>query len=721
VPVNPSTRDVRVVWAKELRETLRDRRTLAVMLLFPLVVYPLIALLLTEVIAGKEAAQGTRASRVAIVGGDPSTRETVRAVLQAVSAGARPGMPGPKSAKATTTTGSFEIAADPTGPPIDANQRRAEVTAGTLDAFIDLDSHSGAAPAAGPPSAAPTRPVGVVYDETRPASDQAHDRLALALGSVLPVGCAPTFAVTSASVASNTKVGGYVLSKVLPLIVVIMTMLGAFYPAIDITAGERERGTLETLLASPVRRFDLMTGKVLAVTTLATLTGALNIVSMSLTVAETARLAGGATAALSIPWTRALATLLVVAPAAFLFGSVMVAIGAMARGFKEAQSLLMPVYLLCLTPSLATTAGDFPLSGVTMLIPGTNLTLLARDLMLGDARLIPAVVTLASTLAFGAGALAFAARLYDSERLLTSSDSEMVGLGAWIRHLLGRAPASRAPLGSGSAASAVLGPSPTTPGQSLTLFGVAFILWFFVFTWLQHWRLLPGLLISQWGGFLGLVWVFARVTRRPLADVLVLRRPRAAAVVGAACIGMSCWIILGILADRVMPPPREVVESIRHLIRPPGENRPLWLSIFALGVTPAICEEALFRGPILRGLRNQLPAGLACALTGILFGVLHGDVWRFVPTALLGALLSWMALASGSIVPSMVSHIVNNTTLIVLGYYGLDEAGENLSSRANVLLAGGAVVLLVAGIAAVRAGRQPTPAGSIGKGPRERP
>jgi len=709
VVLNPITRDVRVVWAKELRETLRDRRTLAVMLLFPLVVYPLMALLLTEVIAGKQNAQEARAARIAVVGGDATERETVRALLQSWSRSAGAGIPGrnagkpDKTATKTADGGGFEIAPEATSPPRDP-----DVTAGTLDALVDLGSERASAPSPGTVVPSPS-PVRVVYDETRPASDQAHDRLAQALGSVLPVGCAPTFAVTATSVASKTKVGGYVLSKVLPLIVVIMTMLGAFYPAIDITAGERERGTLETLLASPVRRFDLMTGKVLAVTTLASLTGALNILSMSLTVAETARLAAGATAAFSIPWTRALATLLVVAPAAFLFGSVMVAIGAMARGFKEAQSLLMPVYLLCLTPSLATSAGDFPLAGVTMLIPGTNLTLLARDLMLGDARLLPAVVTLASTLAFGAGALAFAARLYDSERLLTSTDSDLVGLGAWIRHLLGRPSAAGAPLASGSSPAVAPVPSATTPGQALTLFGVAFILWFFVFTWLQHWRLLPGLLISQWGGFLGLVWIFARVTRRPLADVLVLRRPRPAALAGAVCIGMSCWIILGTLADRVMPPPREVVESIRHLIRPPGQDRPLWLSIFALGVTPAICEEALFRGPILRGLRKQLPAGLACALTGILFGVLHGDVWRFVPTALLGTLLSWMALASGSIVPSMVSHIVNNGTLIVLGYYGLDEAGETLSSRANFLLAAGAVILLAVGIVAVRAGRQPVP------------
>ena len=153
----------------------------------------------------------------------------------------------------------------------------------------------------------------VIYDETRPASDQAHDRLAQALGQVLPAGCAPVYAVAAVSLASRAKVGGYVLSKILPLVVVIMTMLGAFYPAIDITAGERERGTLETVLSAPIARFDLMTGKVLAVATLATITGALNIVSMSLTVAETARLAAGA-AVLDIPWTRAIATLLIVVP-----------------------------------------------------------------------------------------------------------------------------------------------------------------------------------------------------------------------------------------------------------------------------------------------------------------------------------------------------------------------------------------------------------------------
>src|SRR3569623_733664 len=387
----------------ELRVSLRDRRTLTVLFLFPLVGYPLVSLLMAEVMAGKQATDDARVPHVALVDPDASTRATLVALLE-------------KKGNGIEVTRDVSL----------LHATGADGSNGLIDAVIDV-----------PPGKIDKgpQPVRIIYDETRPVSDQAHDRAAKTLSGVLPNGCFQTYAVTGSSLATKAKVGGYVLSKILPLIVVIMTMLGAFYPAIDITAGERERGTLETLLSSPVQRFDLMTGKVLAVACLSLLTGVLNIVSMSLTVAEGAKLAAG-TPILAIPWPRAAATLLIVVPAAFLFGSVMVAMGAMARSFKEAQALLMPVYLLCFTPSLVAGMADFKLAGLTMLVHGTNLTLQVRDLMLN----------------------------------------------------------------------------------------------------------------SQWGGCLGLVWIYARLCRRPLGDVLVFRRPRPAALLGAVCVGLSGWIILGILA-----------------------------------------------------------------------------------------------------------------------------------------------------------------------------
>jgi sodium transport system permease protein len=662
--------DVLVVLRKELRETLRDRRTLAVMVLFPLVVYPLMSLVLAQVMATKQTADDARASRVAVVlwgQGGQAAIHADSAVLAQIRA------------RLAAKESRIELVGPATA---------ADVAADRLDALVEINP---------PPRGGAPQIIRVLFDETREPSARAHARVDAALATALPPGCALSYAMVPTNIAPKSKVGGYVLSKILPLIVIVMTMLGAFYPAIDITAGERERGTLETLLSSPVRRFDLMTGKVLAVAALAALTGILNIVSMSLTVAEAARLAGGAQS-LTIPWTRAAATVLTVIPAAFFFGALMVAIGAMARSFKEAQNLMTPVYLLCLTPSLIATFADLRLSGMMLVVPGTNLTLLARDLMLARASLGNTVCVLGSTLFYGALALSFAARLYDSERLLAATDGEPLGIAAWIRHLVGRgrgasdddavAPRNFSPVGS--------------PGHAVALFGTAFVASFFVFTWLQRWRLIPGLLLSQWLGFLGLVWIYSRLVRRPMRSVIGLRRPGRSALVGATLLGLSGWVILGVLADRLMPPPRHLIDEMRRLIRPPSGDRPLWVSLVALALTPAICEEALFRGPILLGLRQRFSMATACVLTGILFGILHGDLWRFVPTSLLGALLAWVALASGSIVPAMVVHFFNNGALTVLGYYGLDQAAEKLPAWAELSVLAAAVVLFILGVFAVR-------------------
>lgn len=703
-------RDVGTVWRKELRETLRDRRTLAVMILFPLVVYPLVSLLMAQVMAGKQAEQEARRSRVVLWEAASARAGETQAVRRVLARD-----------RGLEVTG-LELPTEPQGREDAALlEARRALQGRRIDAFLAVGT---AAPAPG--AAVVSLPVRLLYDETHDESEKAHARVEALLGAEQAPGCARPYAITSTSVTPKAEIGGYVLSKILPLIVVMMTMLGAFYPAIDITAGERERGTLETLLSSPVRRFDLMLGKVLAVTALAAITGTLNIASMSLTVAEGARMAGGGHA-LAIPWTRALATLLTVIPAAFLWGAVMVAVGALARSFKEAQNLLTPVYFLCFTPALVAGLGDFPLGGVALLVPGTNLTLLARDLMLGEATLAHVVLVTLVTGAFGSLALGFAARMYDSERLLASPDSGQVKLGAWLRHLvLGRPPGSSSsafrsdapppPLGArGEAASRpqdrgqdrLPGPQQPTAGHAIAVFALAFVLWFFAFSWLQRWRLIPGLLISQWGGFLGLVVLYARFMRAPVREILWLRRPARSAVLAALLIGGSAWVILGVVADKVVAPPKELVESMRRLIHPPGGDRTLVESLLALAITPAICEEALFRGAILRGLRTRFGPFASCLVTGLLFGILHGDVWRLVPTTLLGMLLSWVALATGSIVPSMLIHACNNAALVTLGYFGWDEAADKLPPSADLVAFGAAAAMFATGVILIARNQHP--------------
>jgi sodium transport system permease protein len=644
-----------LVAAKELRETLRDRRTLMVMILFPLVVYPLVSLLIAQVMASRVARGEAESSNVSVNG----PRDSVRAVVRQL-AGDRSIVP-------------FENAGTP-----------AKLESGALEALVEVA-----------PAAHGRSDVRILYDETRESSTQARDRVEHALAGALPSSCAPLYTVHDQSVAPRARLGGYLLSKILPLIVVVMVMLGAFYPAIDVTAGERERGTLETILSAPIDRFDLMAGKVLAVAALAAITGLLNMASMSLTVLEGVRVVGKQ-AAIAIPWSRAAAaTVLAVVPASFLFASVMVAIGAMARGFKEAQTLLTPVYLLCFAPSMIAALGDYPLRGVVALVPGVNVTLLARDLVAGRAHAGTALVVVASTLACGALALTLAARLYDSERLLTADEGGRLGLGAWLRRLLG---------GAGGDREGATQPAPG-PGRALALYALAF-LFLFLSMPLQARRLEVGLLASEWGGLFGLVVIYARGTGQRLADVLVLRRADPRAVIGATLIGLSAWAVVGLLAEWIMPAPEEVVESLRRVVAPPGGGRGLAATLLLMAVTPAICEEALFRGPVLRGFAARFSPLASAILTGALFGLFHLDLWRMVPTGLIGVVLSLVALESGSILPAMLTHFINNASLVILARSGLDRTASAIGRPAQVGLFLAASTLLTLGAILVRAGRR---------------
>jgi sodium transport system permease protein len=647
--------DVLLVAGKELRETLRDRRTLAVMVLFPLVVYPLVSLTTVQVLG----ARITRAARVparVTIAGPQALADKLRARL---------------AQRNRAGNEDFALSMGPANPT--------DVRAGKIDAAVAIDSPKGRAAAAAP--------VRILYDETQERSRTARTRIEEALAPGTEPGCAAAYAIAVEGVAPHAAMGGYLLSKILPLIIIVMVMLGAFHPAIDITAGERERGTLETTLSAPIARAALMTGKVVAVATLAMLSGVLNLASMSITVLEGAKLASSGEA-LSLPWANAgAAALLVIPPAAFLFASVMVAIGALARSFKEAQTLLTPVYFLCMAPSLLAALGDFELTAAAAFIPGIGVTLLARDVIAGHASVGVTIAVFASSVVYGAAALALACRLYDSERLLGTDDAGL-GLRDWLRHL-------------------VLGPraepaesteAPPTAGHAIALFGVG-VLVMFAFAPLQQWRLAVGLALFEWVGLLGLTAAYARGSGRRLTAVLRLRMPSASAVAGAVLIGSSAWLVVGLLAEWVLPPPKELVEKLRDVITPSEGPGAFALALLLTAFTPAVCEEALFRGPILRGLRTRFSAVGAAAITGLLFGLFHLSVWRLLPTAVLGFALSMIALSADSIVPAMIAHFANNACIIALAVASSGHEDGAMSTKVRLALVGVGAAGLSAGAA----------------------
>jgi sodium transport system permease protein len=627
---------------KELRETLRDRRTLAVMILFPLVVYPLLALVGTQLMTSRKRGEEARPSQVAVAG-QGLLADQLRARLDR----------SPKLFK-RQLTGS-----------------KADVDREKLDALVTV----GGGPRPGQASAE------IAFDATRSEGRLAEERLTAELEAIWPAGCAPQYAVKQNDLAPATRTSGYMLSKVLPLMILLMVVLGAFYPAIDVTAGERERGTLETVLSAPIPRLHLLLGKVLAVTVLATLSGLVNLVSMSLAMVQVVNLAVPASE-LPVPWSRAAATGLVVVPSAFLLAALFVAVGSIARGFKEAQNLLMPAYFLFFAPAMIGAMGDLPLTPGLALVPGLNVSLLARDIAVGKAGAGMTVLVLGATVACGLLALLVAARLYVSERFLSAADPETTpGRGGRLT--------LRGPIRN----------QPPTSGEALALFAVGYLLLYFVLIPLQRQNLIRGLLISQWLGLFGLSVLYALVTRRPPGAAFGLRLPRAPAWAGAVCMALGGWMVANLVGQWLLPPPPEYVEALRRMLFPQHLQRGLLVSLLLFAATPAICEELFFRGIIQRGLATRVPPGTAIAVCAAMFGIYHIDLYRLIPTSLLGGMLGFIAWRSGSVGPAILAHFLNNAVLVTLGAAGLDRKVDALAGATKIgllALASGLVGLGVA-------------------------
>jgi len=198
-----------------------------------------------------------------------------------------------------------------------------------------------------------------------------------------------------------------------------MTMTGAVYPAIDLTAGERERGTLEMLMATPISREALLAAKYVAVLTVAVLTALINLAMMAITFVVLGRwMLAPESLGLSLGMIPVV-LFLVVLFAAF-YSAVLLALSSIARSFKEAQAYLVPLMLVSLLPGLLALVPNLHLSYGLALVPLLNIVLLARDLLSGVGSSGVALIVIVATVVYGYIALVLASRTFGAEAVLYS-------------------------------------------------------------------------------------------------------------------------------------------------------------------------------------------------------------------------------------------------------------------------------------------------------------
>lgn len=194
------------------------------------------------------------------------------------------------------------------------------------------------------------------------------------------------FTVSAHNVASRKEMGAFFMGLMLPLMFVIMVAMGCFYPAVDATAGERERNTWETLMSTAANRLSIVTAKYLYVSSLGGLAGILNLLAITLTLKPVfapllARVGE------TMEYTMPLATVPVLAVAAVLItgfvAAGMMIFAAFARTFKEGQAMITPFYLVILVPVMFLAVPGLKLSLPLALLPIVNVAMVVREALAG--------------------------------------------------------------------------------------------------------------------------------------------------------------------------------------------------------------------------------------------------------------------------------------------------------------------------------------------------
>ncbi|MCA9161919.1 MAG: CPBP family intramembrane metalloprotease [Planctomycetales bacterium] len=656
---------------KELRETLRDRRTLATLILMPLILYPLLSLAFQRFLVASYLASTSGVYKVGIE--EEVDSEVIRELyergdwLLGIDQQTARGTVGDESA-AEQASSNAAIASPKTRWRVEwfvAENVRQRVANMDLDIGIVTSRNWGDGNQLG------RQPLfELIYRDQSVMSQGAllyvESRLRTAADERLVAwqarrpGRPPVVTIGHATVEPEGAGGGVSLAALVPLILVLTTITGAVYPAIDLTAGERERGTLETLIASPVPRLSLLLAKYTAVVTVAMLTASVNLAAMTITLQ-----AAGLTPLLFGPEglpLRAIAVvfLLLILFACF-FSAVLLALTSFARSFKEAQAYLVPLMLLSIAPGLLSLMPSVTLTGPWMIAPLVNMVLLARDVFAGTAAIAPAAVAIVSTLLYAFAALGLAARMFGDDAVLYGQQQSWT---EWLR----RPNEPR---------------SATTTAAAFGCLALVFPAYIVTSGLLAQWPFPNAATKIAASGlatlllFAGLPWLALWHGRVRLRNGFQLRLAPWPSFIAAVILGLSSWALAHeIVVWRAQTGgetslPREQLEALLKSWR----TAPAWLIVAALAIAPACGEELFFRGYLLGAMRNRWRPATAILASAVLFGLFHLITTqmlaaeRFITSASLGVLLGWVCYRTRSVWPGIVLHACNNTLLLLAAYY----------------------------------------------------
>jgi sodium transport system permease protein len=737
------------VYRKEGLEILRDRRTLFVNLILPVLMYPLAALFILQVtqIVHNQAPRnppvildvpdelvnlvpiqqdrpltGFRSATVAASASSPAPTAppgaTVSASATAAEAADIPRMvrlvhPTPAlrdelRAAARDLAGIQDPEGDPDHPDHEPKGDQADAArARALTALREAGAVQALVQITAPPNSPTGAPVIVsLRDDAEGQSTIADGVLATAIFAWrrqevrahlarihVPKTILNPFTVANRDLAPRAESLRAHAASFLPMLLVLLATSAAMIPAVDLLAGERERGTLETLLSWPIPRRSLFTGKLLVICTSALVAVTLNLLSLAGTVAvgagQLAQNHSDFGSIFAVGGSTLLLCFVVLLPITVTSSALALAVTGLASSTKEASNYLSPLLLVMMFATFVLMMPDAHPSLVLDIVPISGSVLALREAL--EGRTIPWIdlgFSFTASVVLAVVVVGWASRLLDDERFRYPG---LVRAG-WGRFR-------------------VWGPAPGGPGGLEVMAVYAFAVGGFILGAAYFKNLPPALLVilplvlfvlmpallDAWAG------------DHPLSSIR-LRLPSARAWPGAFIIALGA-VVVSMLIGEVQSQLQGPLPSADHgsetkiteLLKAIKDAGGFTMVLGALALAPAICEETLCRGTLLSGLERGVGRGAAVVVSAILFALLHLDPSRFFPQFVLGMVLAVLAQRTGSILPGMLVHFVHNGIVVSVQEIN-DKRLDGLAQWADNHQTVAGIAMVMFGIGAIAVG-----------------
>lgn len=618
---------IKQLYKKEMLDVLRDKKTVIMMLVVPLIIYPL--LMVAGVLAMTKITTGM-SSQSYKVGFDfeEKTDELMSLITENEESGYH-----------------FDV--------VKAADYGKALLNGELDAFVSTEEKDGKIcyvinymSSSANSGVACDKLAAILDVYSQLETEKLIEKNGLDADSILR-----PFVIDYADKSTNEESAGSLMGMIIPFMLIVSLLMGTMYPAIDTTAGEKERGTLETILTMPVTNRELITGKFLTVATIGLVSAFLNVISMAGVSVYFYSLASGMVGTGSINMSKFIPAIIIgilcVLAFAIFISAITMCVCAFAKSYKEANNYITPLTLVVMFASFIAFIPNVVLDTHMALVPVANICLLIRDILLFKYDVTIIGIVLLSNIAYGVLSILFLGKIYNSESVLFGDSATNAQIFE-----------KRSNLKKGGVPSV---------GDLWFVLAITVVLMIYAGGAAQLKLGYFGVLATQLI-ILGVPLLAAVYTKKDMKKTFSLRGTGFRSIFGAFFMGIGAIFIgLIITAFTSLIFKESAVNVDISTASLMGDS--FVKTLLVVAVAPAICEELMFRGYVLSAISGSAGIKRAIIISACIFGAYHMSLVKFFTTAFLGLVIAIVVWKTESIIPGMIMHFLNNSLAVISMYY----------------------------------------------------